>query len=105
MLADIRLAVRRLRLRPSHSALMILVLGIGIGSTTAIFSVVDQIALRDPPFAHADRLVEVIDYSRASKGGGSSLSPRKIVGWQQQPALFETFEAYTSHQVDISGSD
>jgi len=66
MIPDLRLAFRRFRVRPAHSALMILILGIGIGATTAVFSVVDQTLLRPAPFAHADRLVDVIDIDRAS---------------------------------------
>ncbi len=46
---------------------MILILGIGIGATTAVFSVVDQTVLRPAPFAYADRLVDVLDIDRASR--------------------------------------
>ena len=93
MIHDLRLALRRFRFRPGHSALMILILGIGIGATTAVFSVVDQTVLRPAPFAHADRLVDVIDIDRVRGGGGNMLTPAKIVGWQGEPTLFEAFEA------------
>src|SRR5689334_19129786 len=103
MIPDLRLAFRRFRVRPAHSALMILILGIGIGATTAVFSVVDQTLLRPAPFAHADRLVDVIDIDRARGGGGNSLTPAKIVGWQREPGLFEAFEAYAPRQFDVTG--
>jgi len=103
MIPDLRLAFRRFRVRPAHSALMILILGIGIGATTAVFSVVDQTLLRPAPFAHADRLVDVIDIDRARGGGGNSLTPAKIVGWQSEPGLFEAFEAYAPRQFDVTG--
>src|SRR4029078_2258343 len=80
MIADLRLALRRFRFKPAHSLLMIVILGIGIGATTAVFSVVDQTVLRPAPFAHADRLVDVLDIDRVSGGGGNSLLPPKIVG-------------------------
>jgi putative ABC transport system permease protein len=103
MIHDLRLALRRFRFRPAHSALMILILGVGIGATTAVFSVVDQTVLRPAPFAHADRLVDAIDIDRVRGGGGNMLTPAKIVGWQNEPRLFEAFEAFAPRQLDITG--
>src|SRR5207244_4342178 len=62
----------------------------------------DETMLRLPPFAFADRLVDVFDRNRATGGGGSSLTPEKIIGWQQSP-LFERFEGYSPRQFDIVG--
>ena len=84
---------------------MVVVLGLGIGATTAIFSVVDQTILRAPPFAHADRLVDVIGLTRKGGGGGNILSPEKIAGWQGQAALFERFEGYGPRQFDMASRD
>jgi putative ABC transport system permease protein len=103
MLTTLRFALRRLTARPGYAALMIVTLGLGIGASTAVFSVVDETLLRFAPFAYADRLVDVIDFSRKSGGGGSSLTPEKIVGWQAQPAVFERFEGYSSLQFDVTG--
>src|SRR5262245_31211989 len=103
MISDLRLALRRFRFKPAHSLLMIVILGIGIGATTAVFSVVDQTVLRPAPFAHADRLVDVIDIDRVRGGGGNILIPAKIVGWQSEPTLFEAFEAYAPRQFDVTG--
>jgi len=103
MIPDLRLALRRFRFKPAHTVLMILILGIGIGATTAVFSVVDQTVLRPAPFAYADRLVDVIDIDRVRGGGGNLLTPAKIVGWQSEPTLFEAFEAYAPQQFDVTG--
>ncbi len=54
---DIRFAFRNVLARPSFAAIVILVVGLGIGSTTAIFSVVDATMLRPLPYRTADRLV------------------------------------------------
>ena len=54
---DIRFSLRNLRKRPSFTLIVILVLGLGIGSTTAIFSIVDATLLRPMPYPNADRLV------------------------------------------------
>ena len=92
-----KLALRRLRSRPGFTALIVLVIAVGVGAATTVFSVVDQLLLRPPPFAHADRLVDVLDPT------GSSLTPVKIAGWQQQTALFERFEGYMPMQFDVTG--
>ena len=52
-------ALRGLRRRPWHGALVVLTLGLGIGASLAVFSVVDAILLRPLPFSDAARLVSV----------------------------------------------
>ena len=102
MLRDLRLAIRRCWFRPAHTAAMVLIIGVGIGAATAVFSVVDQTILRRPPFAHAERLVDVLDLYRQAGARSSNLTLEKIAGWQQQPALFEAFEGFTSRQFDLT---
>ena len=100
---DVRLAIRRLAARPGYTTLIMLTLAIGIGSATAVFSVVDQTVLRPAPYAHADRIVDVLHVHSVAKSGGSSLTPQKILGWQQQTAMFERFEGYAPQQMDVTG--
>jgi putative ABC transport system permease protein len=57
--ADVRQAVRRWAARPGFALTAILTLGLGIGGTTAIFSVVDGVLLRPLPWRDPDRLVSV----------------------------------------------
>ena len=57
LIRDIRFAFRNLVKRPGFTAIVIVVLGLGIGSTTAIFSIVDALLLRALPYPTADRLV------------------------------------------------
>jgi predicted permease len=101
---ELQLAVRRLLARPGYTAILVLIVAVGIGAATTVFSVVDALLLRPAPFAYADRLVDVLDANRATRGGGNSLTPEKIAGWQRQPALFERFEAYAPQQFDLSGA-
>ena len=100
---DIRIAIRRLTARPAYTLLIVITLALGIGAATAVFSVVDQTVLRPAPFVEAHRLVDVLHISRTTGGGGSSLTPQKIVGWQSQPALFDRFEAFAFQQMDLTG--
>ncbi|MGH7554070.1 MAG: hypothetical protein ACREMQ_13695, partial [Longimicrobiales bacterium] len=57
----IRLAVRQLRLRPGFAVITILVLTLGIGASTTVFTVVDSVLLRPLPYAEPDRLVTLWD--------------------------------------------
>jgi putative ABC transport system permease protein len=57
--SDVRYAIRALARRPGFSALVVLTLGLGIGATTAIFSAVNGLLLREPPFKEPDRLVRI----------------------------------------------
>jgi putative ABC transport system permease protein len=57
--ADLRMAVRALRATPGFTITALIVLTLGIGATTAIFSVVDAVVLRGLPFDESDRLVSV----------------------------------------------
>jgi hypothetical protein len=56
---DLRYSVRGFRRNPVFTATVVVTLMLGIGATTAVFSVVDRILFRALPYAHADRLVSV----------------------------------------------
>ena len=73
--ADVRQAIRALRGAPSFTIAALLVLALGIGASTAIFSVVDAVALRDLPFDEPDRLVAVGERAIPAKGPGPAPIP------------------------------
>jgi putative ABC transport system permease protein len=57
LLQDLRFALRTMAKRPGFAAVAILTLALGIGATTAVFSVVDRILFRSLPYPHDERLV------------------------------------------------
>jgi putative ABC transport system permease protein len=59
LLRDVRYALRGFRRNQAFTVTVILTLALGIGATTAVFSVVDRILFRALPYAHADRLVSI----------------------------------------------
>jgi predicted permease len=78
--ADIRDAIRGLRLTPGFTSAALVVLMLGIGATTAIFSVVDAVVLRGLPFDQPDRLVAIGERSSGGKAGTKPLGPPGATG-------------------------
>jgi predicted permease len=95
-LTDIRLAIRSLASAPSFTLIALLVLTLGIGATTAIFSVVDAVILRRLPFDQSDRLVAIGEKSatRAFPPGyvGSTTAPT-FYDWRDRQQSFQSFAA------------
>ena len=97
---DLIFAARRLRRSPVFAVVAVLTLGLGIGATTAIFSVVDGVLLRPLPYRDVDRLVRLrqVDARRANPDGAS---PANVLDWQERNQSFEhiAFFQYFGHDV------
>jgi predicted permease len=98
---DIRYAIRGFRRNPIFTITLIATLTLGIGATTAVFSIVDRILFRSLPYAHADRLVSV--------GMVHSLESEFMLGyfyydWQRNQRPFETLtsEDATTGECDLT---
>jgi putative ABC transport system permease protein len=78
----IRHALRVLSKSPGFSALVLLVLAIGIGATTTIFSVVDGVLLKPLPYGNASRLIRIVNITRGEETG--DVSYPDFVDWRAQ---------------------
>jgi putative ABC transport system permease protein len=89
LLQDIRFGARMLIRSPAFTAAAVLALGLGIGASTAVFSVLDGVVLRPLPYADPERLVMVWDTNPSSGLAHEPLSP---VTFLDDRALSQVFE-------------
>ena len=91
---EFRLAVRTLAAAPRFTAVALLILALGIGATTAIYSVVDAVVLRPMPFPDPDRLVAVGEMNAATAVPyvGSTAAPN-YEEWLAQQHVFQQIGA------------
>jgi putative ABC transport system permease protein len=84
--SDLRYAVRQARRAPGFTALAIATLAVGIGATTAMFTLVERVLLRPLPFPHAERLVMLASLDSA-KNRITMVSSADWIDWRRARAL------------------
>lgn len=91
-----------LRNSPGFTAASILCLALGIGATTAIFSIVNAVLLRPLPYAHSERLVRI--YSEFPTFKKFWVSPPEFLDMQRSARSWESFEGWVNQGVNLAGS-
>jgi predicted permease len=105
-LLDLRLAIRYLLKTPGFTATALLMLALGIGATTAIFSVVEGVLLRPLPFPHPEKLVVVTDVAQGlnMRGNGESgVTGFDIQAYTRDTHSFESLGGYQQTTYELSG--
>src|SRR5690606_33249871 len=96
-----RYAGRTIRSAPGFAATVVLVAALGIGATTAVFTVADYVLVRPLPFVDADRLVRMWEarpgYQRME------LSPPNYFEWKQEATSFDAIAAYAPWSTSMVG--
>src|SRR5262249_10998513 len=97
MLRDLRFAVRMLLKQPGFSLIAILTLALGIGATSAVFSLIQGVLLTQPPYKKPQQLVFL---SAARTDGQKMDGPREWAAqqwkeWQKEAKAFEGMAAYS----------
>ena len=102
-MTDLRYALRLLRKSPLFTSTIVLTLTIGIGATTAIFSVVHAVLLRPLPFAEPDRLMQVAEKNDALNLPAFSASALNYLSWKEQTQTFDQLGAIRFATFTLSG--
>jgi len=99
---DLRFALRGFRKRPGFTALAVLVLALGSGANTVIFSVAKSVLLDPLPYPDADRLVRLAE--TRSDASEISVSYPNYLDWRDQSRSFESLAAFTGSGATLPGT-
>jgi predicted permease len=100
---DVRFGFRMIRTSPGFTAAAVLMLALGIGATTAIFSFVDAVLLKPLPFPHAERIVNV--WEKPPGGDRNGISTLNFLDWKNQNTVFTAMAAQTWDSVTLTDAD
>jgi predicted permease len=103
---DLRIAIRHLLKSPGFTATAVLMLALGIGATTAIFSIVEGVLLRPLPFPHPQRLVQLGDIIQGADVGGNGeagVTAPDIKAYTRDTHSFESLGGYQPTGFELSG--
>ena len=98
---DLRYGLRSLRHAPAFTVIAALTLALGIGATTAIFSVVDGVLIRPLNYPAADRIVRVLTHWTKTGHDGNNLSGADFVDARNQPRLFDAFSMFWGDEISV----
>ncbi|HKR59613.1 MAG TPA: ABC transporter permease, partial [Pyrinomonadaceae bacterium] len=103
LLKDISYGTRNLLKHPGFTTLVIITLAVGIGASSAIFSVVNTVLLRPLPYAQAERLVTIQEVTE--QGQLVQVTPANFLDWRAQNTVFEQLAAILNRPANLALAD
>src|SRR5262249_37110048 len=100
---DLRYALRLMRLHPGFTTAAVLVLALGIGANTAIFTVVHAVLLEPLPFPEPSRLVQLYERSVIGEGAYNVVSHANFLDWQRAATSYVQLAAWAERSYNLSG--
>jgi len=102
LIADLRYSVRLLIQSPAFTAIAILTLALGIGTNTALFSVVNGVLLNPLAYPHSDQLVVI--YGRIAGLDSAAIEYPNFLDWQRESRSFASMAAYRNEDYNFTGN-
>jgi len=102
LLQDLRYGIRTLFRQPGFAATAVLTLALGIGATTAIFSVVNAVVLRPLPFDQPDRIVVVTNVNTKTGTRNTTVSGPDFRDWREQSRSFEALAYWAGGEMSAT---
>ncbi|MBV9743351.1 MAG: ABC transporter permease, partial [Acidobacteriia bacterium] len=104
LVRDLGYAARGFRRSPGFAAFAILIMALGIGANTAVFSVVNAVLLKPLAYRDPDRIVTLSEFSNADDLRSSlsrQVSVREFQDWQAQSSSFEALAMYATRETAV----
>lgn len=103
MLQDLTYGIRWLRKNPGFTSLAVLMLAVGIGVNTAMFSVINAVLIQPLPYADPDRIVWMNESGPEIKN--RMVSYPNFADWRARNQVFESMSTFRGWFVNITGTD
>lgn len=103
LLNDLRYNARTLRKQPGFVVLTVLILALGIGANTTIFSVVNAVLIRPLPYAAPERIVMLWETNQSKALPRSIVSPANFLDWRAQNHVFDQLAAFRFWYYTVTG--
>ena len=100
---DLKNALHSLWKSPGHTFAAVLTLALGIGANTAIFSVINDVLLRDLPYAEPERLVMVWEHNLKRGNLMNTVSPANFLDWRDSSTSFTAMAGFFDRTFTLTG--
>ena len=102
--SDLKHGVRVLLRTPLFTICTIAALAIGIGATTALFSVVHALLMKPLPYPEAESLVVIWEHNLPRNRARNVVSPANFLAWKERSRSFQGMAAFTQSRVTLTGT-
>src|SRR5690349_21558917 len=103
LLQDLRYGARVLRKKPGFTAVLVMILALGIGANSALFSVISAAILRPVPWEDPGRIVNVWETSAQRGENNNLVSATNFLDWREQCQSFEQVAGWRFLYLNLTG--
>ncbi len=103
LIRDVRFSLRTMARKPAFTAVAVMIIALGMGANTAIFSLVRAVLLRPLPFADPDRLVMVWEDASFIGFPKNTPAPANYLDWKTRNEVFEQMAAVRTRDFNLTG--